>query len=818
MGSFIPAWGIHAINTRVFRSLLESYLVMYEATHDIEYLDKFVKYSYLAQQARDESFDCLPGSWPDHPAWSTYSVGSCSSCSDPGTPEPLLYQTGHILWPMAHFAYMIPYEYPALMSQSQSESDMYAFDNSQYIGTYGSYASWLEMRVRQTVAAFEPNWIDDWGYRQYAGSPCGGTDPETAQANMQLAMGAPMVYLRQIDYLSGSPSFPTTDDRVRTLAYKFRSDHLSECSVGPYPIYQWKLENWETDDYSCFPWEGSDDLERVEDISHATFELQFAMLCYKFQVPSDLGGQYGGAPYFGVDQMLRFINTFLYKVYVDPVQFQNSVNGTDNFYDDDYDDVNNYLISQAGLWLPLCEVLDEHLPADGKRRFYQAISDYHKGCLETEQHTLINSAYGQVGLLLGLAYGLKYAQLFKPLAVDRAPGGTHDDDWYGVTSGDFDADGEIEYVAVRNSDGGSYVFDVKANQATGIGYLIDPQTSTLNANQAIVQVDAGRIDLTPGDEFVYVRNYDGRICSFGINGSNQIYWKPYTYASANSDWTSLSVGNVDNAGGEDIIVSRNYDGRIVMFKYNGTSTLYWNAMSAAESGRQWIDVACGNINGTGADEILALPKGQNWLRQYRLSGSNLLVYATFPLPSNTYNSMNTLDVNGDGQDEIVLHDNANGAFEFYEYNPLVSSLTFLGREFFPVSEDNREFAGIRLDPDCPAEAMVSLRNSDGDMFIHRIALDLVYTACAIQEEKDQPIRTMTLPAPYPNPSTGLVTIPTIGQDPLALEVFDSMGRSVRFEVVSTDATGQQILIGSPGVYAVRVGVGASAYTARIVIQ
>lgn len=285
--------------------ILQSYLRMYETTHDKAYLNKFIKHSYGIQLRRSST----PADW--------FPII--------GQDQRMLYG-GSLLNPMAEFVYIVKSDnnlsntnlLPGLIPSSLSNP-------TQTILGYGDYANWLQGRVAQSLDYFISDfWLDDedvftnsafssftFGQNSFCSSgvnPCVNC-PKWAAINFQAGYAASLFYIGNVDPLY--TDYTAKAEHIVT--------HFKNLVIEYYPnqSYTWfHNEN----QWHC------GNLFR-EDVTHGSMDIQIPLVAYKL---------YGNGLY-QPSEMNKFAHTFTYNIWDrnNNQGFRNNVYGTNMDCSDD---------------------------------------------------------------------------------------------------------------------------------------------------------------------------------------------------------------------------------------------------------------------------------------------------------------------------------------------------------------------------------------------------------------------------------------------------------------------------------------------------
>jgi|JI10StandDraft_1071094.scaffolds.fasta_scaffold112937_3 hypothetical protein len=322
--------------------LLESYIVMYKATKDKDYIFKAI----------NESLRMM--SW---------------RLSNKKFSEDYFYKNGIICWGIAHLAYIILIDCPELKNVT-IPSNILEIPNSTIATnilpsmTYSleNIANWLCLKTNEGLQEYiSTNWVD-------ANKAFKNDDDDNALAiNMQSSFGAAMLYLGKIG--TSSPNYiyllPMLDYGA-TIArlYKQHISFEDKCACDDYDndllietsdnSYWWYHSGWSTrtndcilNFNSCIPYthfnqiEKSEYIQFKEDISHALVTLNLP------KAANDINLFTHNDYPFSNDVMVKFRNMFSKKIFngdFNNPEFSNAVDGTqqpisptglpDNYFND----------------------------------------------------------------------------------------------------------------------------------------------------------------------------------------------------------------------------------------------------------------------------------------------------------------------------------------------------------------------------------------------------------------------------------------------------------------------------------------------------
>jgi hypothetical protein len=312
---------------------LMAYLRMYEATDDVQYLDKFIKHTQGIIKAKG-----------DNAIWNEQMQ------NHNGT---IVLYTGQLLRPMAEFVYLVNQK-NELGNVELKSNDLQSNVNGKPLRNYQDFASFLELKVQKSLDYMnETYWVNDtrcYGKNKITkfqrnctdnnckGFACIFNDcPSPIEINFNASYAAAMFYLGAVDTLKYADY---THKATQICAYfKVRITEYK-----PNQSFTWFHDNHN----DCF----APGIPCREDVSHGAIDIQIPLVA--FQVHGD--------KIFSEIEMQKFANTFTQNIWDRGKQiFQNNVFGISGEMTPDTicnQIVNNnspnfYALGEVLAWIPI---------------------------------------------------------------------------------------------------------------------------------------------------------------------------------------------------------------------------------------------------------------------------------------------------------------------------------------------------------------------------------------------------------------------------------------------------------------------------------
>jgi hypothetical protein len=242
------------------------------------------------------------------------------------------------------------------------------------------------------------------------------------------------------------------------------------------------------------------------------------------------------------------------------------------------------------------------------------------------------------------------------LSVDTAPAGTTLTATLLTTTSDgtlsLAANGSFVYTPASNWTGtDSFTYAASDGSVTSAPVTVSIQTDlTLpQSNNNFVAVATGDFNGDGNQDFVAANNSTNAISVFLGNGDGT--FQTPTVISVGTGPDALAVGNFGN-GAEDIAVANGTAGTVTILMNNGTGT--FTATQTLTVGTNPVSLALGDFEGNGNLDLAVANEGSNTMSVFLNNGSGTFTLDTTITVGTSPSSVAAGDMNGDGFDDLVV--------------------------------------------------------------------------------------------------------------------------------------------------------------------
>lgn len=275
-----------------------------------------------------------------------------------------------------------------------------------------------------------------------------------------------------------------------------------------------------------------------------------------------------------------------------------------------------------------------------------------------------------------------------------------------ATAAEEDVADEIVFY---KETGTVHYYDMKASGSLGSSILSSPAYST--GWTSIVGAD---VDGQGQDEVFFYRATDGAYRVYNIK-SNASLGGPMQSGNMSAGWTSITALDLEGDGSDEILFYRATDGTFKYYDLKPDGSLGSLIRAGVGYTLGWTSIAGIDLDADGQDEILFYNKDNGVYRYYDITGS-----ASLGLPirdggdySLGWTSVTPINIDGDLQDEVLFYRSSDGLFAYYNINSSAS----LGS---PIQSGTGYSAGW---------TSISALNLHGDQPIERISRFTTFFDC-----------------------------------------------------------------------------------------
>jgi RTX calcium-binding nonapeptide repeat (4 copies)/FG-GAP repeat len=212
--------------------------------------------------------------------------------------------------------------------------------------------------------------------------------------------------------------------------------------------------------------------------------------------------------------------------------------------------------------------------------------------------------------------------------------------WSVRASGDVNSDGLMEFVVQNDLTGEMRVYDTNGSAAAHLSVVVNAGT-TLQI-RAIADID-GNLE----DDLVWQNITNGEILvQFRDSALGNVY-----LPAIGADWKMVGSDDFDRDGDSDILLRRDSDGLLYVWKMeNGAIS---GGINFGALGSQWIVDATGDFNNDGFGDIALKNTSTGLFYLYLLDGAGGHTGSNLGAIGTDWSIATVGDYNGDGTDDLI---------------------------------------------------------------------------------------------------------------------------------------------------------------------
>ncbi len=618
--------------------IMMSYMAMYRATNDIEYLKKLIAHTENIINQRDDYQGRLDYRGISGPTWAS------TKYSKNNEPYAWVVHSGMITYPMADFSQLI-INNPDLQGH-------YSYSGKMFLDV----AHWLNNKIAETIASHDDQWDDTELVYRFRNTSVIHYPNIVLPFNQQAAMGRTLLMM----YLSTG-----------------RSDYLYKTVNIAIHFHNNLVLN---SDNNSYIWNYFNHTNITEDISHAAIEVDFSILCYQHDL------------LFNKTDMERFASTFKNNIYIEPLKITDKVDGSGE---------TNSHINQTGRWLNISSF---------DRDIYHVVADIFmdKAIYQSTKELSASS-------FLAIANLQRLQKAFNPIAVNRTA--EANSEFAGAATGDFDGDGIDEIISARNLDGSFHIYKLDSdNEIITIASHTPPDPTSQWAGVAASDFNGnGR------DEFIAVSNSDGNFYIYELDDGQIKLVTSNTLPDSTSQWAGVAAGDFDGDGKGEFVAVSNLDDNFYIYELDDGQIKHVASSTSSNSSSQWAGIAASDFDGDGIDEFVSVRNSDGNFYIHELDNGQIKYVASnkSPGPQSQWTGITAGDFDGDGIYEFIANRNFDG--DFYIYTLDNGQIKSKNRVFFPKNLEHGILASGKVQTTSQkSDDLILIRNFDEDIFIFSI--------------------------------------------------------------------------------------------------
>ncbi len=238
---------------------------------------------------------------------------------------------------------------------------------------------------------------------------------------------------------------------------------------------------------------------------------------------------------------------------------------------------------------------------------------------------------------------------------------------------------------------------------------------------AALAPSAAASGVDPDDELLTYRGSDGSYGYYDISGNGSLGTPIRQGAGYAKGWTSITALDLDGRGQDEMLFYRSTDGKYAYFNVAPNGSLGTPIRQGTGYAKGWTSITALDLEGDGQDEVLFYRSTDGKYAYFNIKANGSL---GTPIRQGTgyatgWTSITPVDLDGGGQDEVLFYRSTDGKYAYYNI-AANGSLGAPTRQGTGYATGWTSITAVDLDGDAEDE-LIFYRSSDGRYSHYNIA-------------------------------------------------------------------------------------------------